>query len=161
MGCRVEITGYEDLIKALDRVDEALSGKVKREMVKAAADVVARRARQLCPRSATTGSRRHWSRKTATARGGVKPLAETIGVEVRDYGPRALAVVGPEYPAGALAHLVEFAGVDAYDRVMWGRQTNRPAKPQPFMRPAFDETQAEQLAAMEAVVAGAIRDLGI
>ena len=69
-------------------------------------------------------------------------------------------MVGPQYPAGALAHLVEFADADAYDRVMWGRRTDRKAKPRPFLRPAFDETQAEQLAAMEAVVAQAVREFG-
>ena len=144
MGWRIEITGYDELIKALDRIDDALSGKVKRQMVKAAAEVVARRARELCP----VGD--------PADKPDLKPLRDTIGIEVRDYGPRALAVVGPEYPAGAHGHLVELG----HEEVLFGVRTGRRVPPHPFMRPAFDETQAEQLAAMEAVVVGALRELG-
>jgi hypothetical protein len=102
-----------------------------------------------------------------------KPLRDTIAVEVRDYGPRAMAVVGPQYPAGAHGHLVEF-GHDIVPRgesrsVGRGRvsgakrkggTTQGRARPMPFMRTAFDGTQSQQYAAMERIVSQAIRELG-
>lgn len=145
MGWKLEIAGYEELIKALDRIDDTLTGKVKREMVKAAADVMAKRAKQLCP----VGDQ--------ADKPNLKPLRDTIGIEIRDYGIRTLAVIGPEYPTGNHGRLVEYG----HQEVLFGVRTGRRVPPHPFLRPAFDETQAEQLAAMENVVATAIRDLGI
>lgn len=145
MGWRIEITGFEELIKALDRIDDTLSKQVTRQCVKAAGEVVAARAKQLCP----VGN--------PADKADLKPLRDTIGVEVRNYDRRALAVVGPEYPAGAHGHLVEYGHAE----VLWGVRTGRRVPAKPFMRPAFDETQTAQKAAMEDVVAAAIRELGI
>ena len=102
-----------------------------------------------------------------------KPLNETIGVEVRDYGIRQLAVVGPMYPAGAHGHLVE----DGHEIIARGEgktkgkertkggsksggQSLGRAKPNAFMRRAFDGNQPAINAAMEAVVASKVRELG-
>lgn len=156
MGWRVEITGYEELMKALDRIDDQLGVKLRRQCVKAAAEIVARRAKELCPASAQTGTRRQWSKGLAAERAGVKPLRETIGIAIRDYDQRTLAVVGPEYPAGALGHLVEFG----HQEVLYGRRTGRRVPPHAFLRRAFDETREAQEAAMDAVVKQAIREIG-
>jgi len=155
----IDVTGYDELVKQLERIDETLRRRVTRDCVRAGAEVVAARARQLCPRSANTGSAELQSQETQAERADAKPLAETIGIEVRDYGDRVLALVGPEHPAGALSHLNEFADEDAYLRVLWGRKSALEAKPQPFMRRAFDETREAQQAAMEGVVAQALQDV--
>lgn len=158
MGATIEITGYDELLKALDRVDAALTGKLKREMVKAAGAVVAKRARDLVP----VGD--------PSDKPDLKALRDTIAIEVRDYGLRSLAVVGPALPAGAHAHNVEYGHRIVVGRRARGRKSRRTedtrrdtasrARPRPFIRPAFDETQDAQLAAMAAVAQAAIRDLG-
>ena len=68
-----------------------------------------------------------------------KPLKETIGVVVREYGARTTAIIGPEYPAGSHGHLVEFG----HEEVLFGVKTGRRVPPHPFARPAFDETKEE------------------
>lgn len=160
-GVTIKLDGYDELIAALNRIDDRLSRRLGREMVKAAGEVVAARAKERCP----VGDPTHNPE--------AKPLRDTIGVVVRDYGDRALAVVGPEYPAGAHGHLVEY-GHDIVPRgqsrsVGKGRisgakrkggVTKGRARPFPFLRPAFDETQPQQYAAMEAVMRQAIRELG-
>lgn len=161
MGVTIKLDGYDELLRQLNRIDDTLSKQVTREMVKAAGEVVAARARTLCP----VGDPTHHPEN--------KPLRDTIAVEVRDYGVRSLAVVGPQYPAGAHGHLVEF-GHDIVARgestnVGKGRRSGAKSKggltsgrtqPKPFMRPAFDGTKGEQLAAMESVINRTLWELG-
>lgn len=141
----LQLDGWEELARQLDRVDDQLTKRAKLEAVKAAGEVVAARAKQLCPRG------------DAADKPDAKPLADTIAVEVRDYDQRALAVIGPQYPAGAHGHLVEH-GHEIVTRD--GRRTGRRARPKPFVRPAFDETQDAQQAAMESVIARTLREIG-
>lgn len=72
---------------------------------------------------------------------GKKHLRDTIRSEVRDYGRVKVLVVGPEYPAGAHGHLVEFG----HREFLFGRETGRRVPPKPFMRPAVDLTKSEQM----------------
>lgn len=89
---------------------------------------------------------------------GLKPLRDTIGMQVRDYGTTWVAIIGPEYPAGAHGHLVEFghdiviggraARVDAEEasddnETPKGKRVGR-VRPYPFLRPAVDATLNEQ-----------------
>lgn len=137
----MQLDGWDELARQLDRVDDRLTQRAKLEAVKAAGEVVAARARDLCPRGDTAD----------------KPLRDTIAVEVRDYDQRALAVIGPQYPAGAHGHLVE----DGHEIVTRdGKRTGRRARPRPFVRPAFDETKDQQQAAMQAVVTRTLQELG-
>lgn len=140
---QVELAGYDELLRELDKAEKTLGHEVRREAAKAAGEVVAARARQLCP----VGDPAHEPDK--------KPLRDTIAVEIRDYGQRTLAVIGPQYPAGAHGHLLEYG----HEGVAWGKPTGRRVGPRPFMRPAFDETKSEQQSAMEGVVADALRKL--
>lgn len=68
-----------------------------------------------------------------------KPLKETIGVAMREYGSKTMAVIGPEYPAGAHGHLVEYG----HAKVLFGVPTGGRVPPYPFARPAFDESKGE------------------
>jgi HK97 gp10 family phage protein len=161
-GVTIKLDGYDELLRALDRIDDTLSKRVTRDMVKAAGEIAAARARVLCP----VGDPTHHPEN--------KPLRDTIAVEVKDYGVRALAVVGPQWPAGAHGHNVEF-GHDIVARgqgknVGKARRSGAKKKggvakgrtqPKPFMRPAFDSTKGQQFAAMEAVVKKALWELGM
>lgn len=161
MGVQIEIQGYDELIKALDRIDDTLSFKLGKDMVRRAAQIVASRAREIV----RLGDPKHHPELPA--------LAERIGIEQRYYdgGKRALAIVGPIYQKGGgggnHGHLLEYGhALRSRGRASKGgkmrpltRSLGR-ARPFPFLRPAYDQTKAEQLAAMEAVVAQAVRELG-
>lgn len=140
----IELEGWDELAKSLDRVDDRLTGRAKMDAVKAAGEVVAATAKALCPRGEPAD------------KPDLKPLAETIAVEVRDYGERALAVIGPQLPAGAHGHNVEHG----HEIVAHGKRTGRRAQPKPFVRPAFDGTREQQTAAMQGVVDATLRDFG-
>lgn len=59
---------------------------------------VAKRAEELAP----VGGKGYPRRRPEN-----KPLKDTIGVVVREYGNVLVGVVGPQYPAGAHGHLLE------------------------------------------------------
>ena len=145
----VTITETGDMNAILEKLPIAASDAVDKAL-RAAGKVVAERAKELCPRSIKTGTWDAWSKKTEGERRGVKPLAETIGVVVRKYDTSSVAVVGPQYPAGSLGHLIEYG----HSAIVWGRVSKkyRRVPPKPFLRPAVDETKGEQEAAMLGVL---------
>lgn len=140
-----QLEGWEELQRALDRIDDRLTHKTRMDALRSAATVIRQRAAELCPE----GDPAHMPEKP--------PLATTIDYALRDYGQRGLAYVGPVYPQGAHGHLVEFG----HQEVLYGVRTGRRVPPHPFLRPAFDETKHAQRAAMEAAVARTISELGI
>ena len=140
----VQITESADMTAILERLPVLVQRAAAKQAVRAAGRIVVKRAKQLCRRSTQTGTRKHWSRTTAAERASVKALADTIGMRVVEYEHTIVAVIGPQLPAGALGHLLEYGHAE----VLWGQRTGRRVAPQPFLRPAADETQAEQAAAM-------------
>ena len=142
----VTITETGDMNAILEQLPIMLQRGAVDKALRAAGKVVAKRAKELCPRSSQTGTREGWSKQTAGSRTGTKPLAETIGVVVRKYDTVSVAVVGPQYPAGSLGHLIEYG----HSAIVWGRVSKkyRRVPPKPFLRPAVDETKGEQDAAM-------------
>ena len=144
----VTITETGDMNAILEQLPIMLQRGAVDKALRAAGKVVAKRAKELCPRSSQTGTREGWSKQTAGSRTGAKPLAETIGEVVRKYDTVSVAIVGPQYPAGALGHLVEYG----HKLVVYGHPTGRRVPPRPFMRPAVDETKGEQEAAMLGVL---------
>jgi HK97 gp10 family phage protein len=152
---KIELTGYKELLDILNRIDETLVNRTSRDMVKAAGEVVAARARELCPLS------------DGAYDGNKPPLAETIRVEIKNYGANTLAIIGQyyqQYGGGNHGHLVEY-GHELRARGPEGKKSpgkwiGRRAKPQPFLRPAIDGTHAQQREAMEAVISKALRELG-
>jgi len=140
---------FESLLKQLDAQQRP---KAVKTALRNAGQTVARRARQLAPRSIQTGTRDDWSAATAALRASAAELHRSIGVVIRDYGDTFVAIVGPQYPAGAVAHLIEFG----HELVAWGRPTGQRVPPQPFLRPAADETVAEQRSAIEQALTEAL-----
>lgn len=159
-GVKMELTGYDELMAKLDKIETTLADKIRGQMVAAAGEIVIAKAKTLVRH----GDPRHHPE--------AKQLADTIGMVVRDYKQRSLAVVGPEYPAGAHGHLLEFghdivprgegkvkgASRAAGAKKKGGITTGR-ARPFPFLRPAFDSTKGQQVSAMESVMARAVKEL--
>jgi hypothetical protein len=128
-------------------------------VVQAGGEVLATAAKAECPRNPLDDAQ--------------IPLYATIMVKTVDYGIRSLAVVGPQYPEGAHGHLVEFGheiiargegksgGKErAKGGIKAGGQSLGRSKPNAFMRRAFDGNQGAINAAMEAVVASKVQELG-
>jgi hypothetical protein len=135
----IKLPDFDAVDRELAELELRLRTGALRKALRAGGNVVKRRAAQLAPRSIETGTRDAWSDATEAERQGVKPLAETMGVVVRDYGLKWVMVVGPQYPAGALGHLVEYGHAE----FLWGQPTGRRVGPKPFLRPAADQTEAE------------------
>ncbi len=104
---------------------------------RAAAEIVQKRAKELCPAPGYPGDKP-----------GLKPLRDTIGIAVREYSHALVVLVGPQYPAGAHGHLVEFG----HNMVLWGERTDEKVPPKPFMRPAAFETRELQTQAIVGVL---------
>lgn len=94
-------------------------------------------------RSSNTGTREEWSEKVRRKRQGQKDLFQSIRVASRVYSRSTMAIVGARWPYGAHAHLVEFGGV--FPR--WGKVSTY-QRPRPFMRPAAQQTERQQSAAI-------------
>jgi HK97 gp10 family phage protein len=120
-----------NLLQDLPSVDRLLEVKAA---LKKAAKIVERRAKELCPKPGYPGDKKD-----------KKPLRDTIGTVVRTYSKAIVVVVGPQHPAGAHGHLVEFG----HEKVLWGvRMPGETVAAKPFMRPAADETRSEQESAI-------------
>lgn len=133
---RTDIREFGNPEAALARMDVTLRGISLMLALRKSAQPVVRMAKALCPKG---GPRI----KTKT---GKKHLRDTITSAVRDYGETKVLVIGPAYPAGAHAHLVEF-GHDVVRGPRGGTQAvvGR-AAPHPFMRPAVEQAKPEQIA---------------
>lgn len=141
----VAVEGYDELIAQLNRIDDQLTKRLGREMVKKSAGVVAAEASRRCPRQRSRGRRRNTE------------LANTITIEVRDYDKRALAITGPELINGAShGRLVEHGHKLITHGVERGTVAGKP-----FLGPAFDATKSQQQAVMEATAVRVMQDLGL
>ncbi len=129
----VNVAFNDNHIQQLLKIDamDRLLGLSK--AMRKAGNVVAKRAKELCPPPGYPGD-------DPTK----KPLRDTIDVVVRLYGYLIVVYVGPQYPAGAHGHLIEFG----HTMVLFGVVTDQFVPAKPFMRPASDETKSEQDAAI-------------
>ena len=124
----------------LARVDVMLRRQIVPKGLRAGANVVKKSARVRAPRSKQTGTREQWSEKIRAERAGVKEHADTIGVVVREYDDYFVAVVGAQWPAGALASLI----ADGHKLVAWGNPTDVFVVGNDYLTPAADETVSQQ-----------------
>jgi len=138
-----------NITSAVKAEDNALAtiSSVQRELKKGlrkAGLLVARRARQLVPQPGYPGDKPE-----------LKPLRDTIGVEVKEGDVTLYAVIGPQRPAGAHGHLVE--GAKPVRHHSHGRPTGVVLKPNPFLAPAVLTTAAAQKTAMLKALKAATR----
>lgn len=112
-----------------------------RRALQKAGEIVQAKAKQHCPKPGYKGDDPD-----------KKPLVDTIGVKVwiGDHG--IVCYVGPQYPAGAHGHLIEFG-----HRMVIHGQVLGWVEAKPFMRPAADETKSEQQAKIKEVLQAAAR----
>ena len=161
MGVSIKLTGYDELLKELDKIEDQLTrSEFLGDVVQAGGEVLAARAKQECPRGADEDKQ--------------IPMWASITVVVRKYLGRALALVGPDWRYARHGHLVEYGheivargegkNAERQDRARGGfasgkRSLGR-AKPNAFMRRSIDATQGRQIQAMEQVAAKKVKELG-
>ena len=137
----------------INRVLEQLPGLMQSAAfeggLRPAGEVVAKRMRQLTPRSSSSGATKKWSKKTAQSRAGESPLADNIGVKVlRPKNRTASVLIGFQWPGGNKGHFVSPMKRVDREQVLWGKRTGkRVAKANDFQRQAFDETKSQQASA--------------
>jgi hypothetical protein len=116
----------------------------------AAGRVVAQRAKELAPRSATNekGGREKMSAK-AKATWSAEPLADMIEVKplkaTKQNDPYVL--VGPKFPEGNKANFIHPMKSTKKEQVLWGRRVGPVNKDNDFLKRAADETKPAQLRA--------------
>ncbi len=96
---KVEVHGLERIEEQLRRLTLMVRGQALDKALRRGGKLIVQRAKELVP----VGDRKRYSQ----ARKAKKRLKETIGIAVREYANARVAVVGPQYPAGAHGHLVE------------------------------------------------------
>ena len=140
------ISGFRAGENVLIKAPELVSRETRKALRRAGA-VVVRRAKQLVPPPGYPGDKPE-----------LKPLRDTIGVEVKQ-GRRALyAVVGPKRPAGSHGHLVE--GTTSVRHFARGKPTGVILKKTPFLEPASKQTFSKQREAISKILRTVDEQLG-
>ena len=130
-----------DVIGAMDRY------KCADRVVRAMGNVVLKRAKELVPRSANTGSTKLWSKKNAHRKGEL-PLWRSLRLIVRKTSKLSYALVGPVWREGQKAYFNLAYKKKSRAVWLWGRDANRTVPAiRNWMLQASDETHPQQLAA--------------
>lgn len=149
----MDVHGEKELQQQLRKLEGSVERRIVVQSIRKAAAPIVREMKRRAPRGATH------KKKLEQGKG---VLSKSIGVKTKKY-PRgfAVAVVGPQWPAGAHGHLVEFGtkqrfrGKSTRARAKLARRAMRtefgatkkgftgvmPA--QPFARPAYMAKRAE------------------
>ena len=147
----------DELNKMLADAEFLRAFKVQSEAVEAASVVVRNRARQLAPRSKPEDRRRRSKKQKASADWESVPLHTTIDFVVRDYKNGSSGFIGPAWPHGNKAYFNQPRN-RSRKQVLWGKMTRL----QPYIATrnwivqAFDETKAQQVAAMKTALKAAV-----
>lgn len=145
----IDVRGEDSVLALLEQLPKLVvsEGGTLDRAARKAANIVARRQRQLAPDSRKTGSRDKQSKKTK-AKWNVK-LNTTIRTKIIKYPNGVWAVVGPKSPEGNAAH---FQQEKPRRNVLWGKATQikQIRLERNWNVQAFEETKSEQLSAMEA-----------
>lgn len=138
-----------ELTRMFDMAPKLEKYRVVDQAVQAASAPVVKRARELAPRSAVTGSAKKRSKSQRDKADWNYPLWKTIKRVIRKYSNRyGLAIVGPEWPKGNKAYFN--TSPNGRREVLWGKPTGRVVQAiRNFIVQAFDETKPEQLDAMK------------
>ena len=145
---KINLPTDAELDRMFDMVPKLERYKVGDEVIKAGTAPIVKRARELAPRSSKTGTAKKRSRKQINAANWNIPLWKTIKRVVRKYQKGTLGVVGPEWPSGNKAYFN--TSPKGRRQVLWGKATGKiVAQIRNWIVQAFDETKAEQLAAMK------------
>jgi hypothetical protein len=138
-----------DLLARLPALVVSAGGPIDRAVTKAS-QIVAKRARQLAPDSRKNPNGNPRDKQSKKSRGiwGSK-LNRKIKYKLIRYSSGAWSVVGAQSPDGNMAH---FSQEKPRRMVLWGKATliRQFRIERNWITKAFDETKAEQLAAIKA-----------
>ena len=156
--------GVDAMWRELGELTGNLQRKYIRQAVADGGRVLIKEMKRRAPRGKSASLH---SLKTATARyanaagrkaldkkGTPKKLWKSITQRPSSQWPSAAAqaragniatAVGPTWPEGAHAHLLEFG----HKLIAWGRETGKRVAPRPFMRPAMEASRGQIKAAQE------------
>lgn len=136
---KIDESEFRRASQLLKTVDDKIRREGLMEAFTKASEIVVASAKREVPQPGYPGDK-----------SGKKPLRETIGFVIRDYSSGTMvAVIGPQYPAGAHGHLVHDgheiwlpkpAHTEGADAVRTGRRTEA----DPFLERAGDNTAGEQ-----------------
>lgn len=136
MSVAIKLENFEGVDDQLRQLPDSMRGNEIRKALGKAGRAVVRRAKQLVTPPGYPGDKP-----------GLKPLRDTIGVEVKGYDNSTVAVVGPKRPTGAHGHLVEHGHMIVGHKPL-KVQTGVATTPDPFMDPAAEQTKAQQQTAV-------------
>lgn len=146
------LTGFRELDAKFASLPDSIRRKSLRKGTQKGGRALAKEMRSRAPNSKRTGSTDLLSSGAKAKRAGNKPIAKSMKIRPSRQWPSRGAMarigiigasVGPEWPFGAAAHLLEYG----HALVAWGRPTSIRIKPQPFMRPAFDVSKGRVMSA--------------
>lgn len=156
--------GADEMWRQLGELTGSIQRKYVRQGVAAGGRVLIKEMKRRAPRgdSARKHSRSQATKLYANAgfRGGLdkkgnpKKLWKSITQRPSSQWPSAseqarrgniATAVGPTWPEGAHAHLLEFG----HKLIAWGKETGKRVAPRPFMRPALDASRGLVLAAQQ------------
>lgn len=136
---RINNAEFSQAEALLAKLDAEMRSKAVPKSLERAADIIVAAAQREVPQPGYPGDD---PKK--------KPLRDTIAKEVKTYpSGTVVAVVGPQYPAGAHGHLVHegheiWLPVPGYTKGADTVNTGRRSRPDPFLERAADGTTAAQ-----------------
>lgn len=146
---QVILTGFDEVERQLAKFPIELRGTVIKAGLRKGGRKLINRAKEIVPPPGYPGDDPE-----------LKPLRETLAVEIRDGKVGPYAVCGPKYPAGAHGHFVagESSGrnVDVRHHSR-GKPTGVILKKTPFMSNALKDTQDQIDAAVRSGIDAAIK----
>ena len=146
---KLQLPTDADLERMFNMVPKLERFQVGDQVVRAGTQPIVKRAQALAPRSANTGTSKKRSKSQREKADWDYPLWKTIKRVIRKYQRYTNGVVGPEWPKGNKAY---FNTSPKGRKVFyWGKNANKTAaQVRNWIVQAFDETRAQQLAAMKA-----------
>lgn len=167
----VAFRGADEMWRQLGELTGSLQRKYIRDAIRKGGAVLVKEMKQRAPRSSRTGSAAKHSLKTSTKlysnasarkkgtdkKGNPIPLWKSIkqipsskwkSASAQARAGNIATAVGPQWPEGAHAHLLEFG----HKLVAWGRATGKTVPARPWMRPAIAAAKPTILAVQNSAI---------
>ena len=125
---RIDIDEHamDTLDRQLARVEVMDRDRVLNKIIRAAANVPARRLRQILPKPGYPGDKP-----------GLTPLRKTVKVKVKKYNKVTVAIMGYDYNGGQHGHLVE----EGHVKVVWGNKTGGRVEGKHYLQKSVEDTR--------------------
>lgn len=129
------VTGVKELDRALESIKKKTRNQYSRKAMRAGGKIVVAAAKSAAP-----DRRRREDKKL------VMGLRRSMFQKIKTYRHtgKVISVIGPRWPEGAHAHLVEFG----HRMVTADGRTVGRVRPHPFLRPAFHSSRSQVKAAI-------------